>query len=298
MSQLHINNHPIIDHQTMKDLITKIEREVINGDWKNPKNLRTIFSLIDLTSLEGNDTPEKIQNLCKKALNISTIYKECPTVAAICVFPIFTEVAHEVLKNSPINLATVADFPYGQGDALTKVFEAGLSSSVGADEIDLVISRSHLFSKNYASLHKEIAMVKKNLEKDTRLKIILETGELETLEDVKIASDIAIQAGADFIKTSTGKSKSGASFEAVYVMCKAIKEHYLATGKKIGIKPSGGISSVEEAYKYLLLIKNMLGEDWIVPQWMRFGASSLAGKVLDELYGGNAKDYFKIQGGY
>jgi len=231
------------------------------------ETLKLIISMIDLTTLEGNDTEEKVQQLCAKAMQYS--------VAAVCVYPNMVGAAKKVLKNSPVKVASVAGgFPGGMTSKEIKVAEVKWAISEGADEIDMAISRSKFLEGEYNYVFDEIAEIKLACGNEL-MKVILETGELDTVENIRKASDIAIGAGADFIKTSTGKIQPGATLPATLIMLDAIREHHNKTGKKVGIKPAGGIKTAEQAIQYFILVRETLGMDWLNPKLFRFGASSL-----------------------
>lgn len=257
--------------------------------------LKNILNLIDLTTLEGTDTPNKVTELCQKALSIPEEYNGLPTVAAICVYPYLVATAQKEISNSTLGLASVATgFPSGQTFLAVKEMETSKAIEAGATEIDMVISRGAFLSGNYHHVFEEIIAIQELCSSKARLKVILETGELETLENIRLASDLAITAQADFIKTSTGKVSQGASLEAIYVMLTAIKDNFTATNRKVGIKPSGGISTPEVALQYYKLVELVVGKEWLTNTLFRFGASSLAGNVLYALTGDEmAKSYFK-----
>ncbi|HKK10748.1 MAG TPA: deoxyribose-phosphate aldolase, partial [Bacteroidales bacterium] len=218
--------------------------------------------------------------LCNKAKKTENKEQGIPKVAAICVYPNFSKLVSEELKNTNIKTAVVATgFPSGQTFREVKLLEVKKAVEAGAEEIDMVISRGVFLEKNYQEVFDEIKEVKKACA-DAHLKVILETGELENLTQVKIASHIAMEAGADFIKTSTGKINPAATTDAFLVMTDAIKEYHQKTGKKIGIKPAGGISDPETALKYYAIVKENLGEEWLNNQLFRIGASSLLNKLL------------------
>lgn len=239
-----------------------------------------MVSMIDLTSLEGNDTEEKIRKLCLKAMHPHDTIGDIPHVAAVCVYPNMARTAKNVLKNSPVKVASVAGgFPSGMTSTKIKVEETKWAVSEGADEIDMVISRGKFLEGEFNYVFDEIAEIKSACGK-ALMKVILETGELETLDNVRKASDIAIHAGADFLKTSTGKIQPGATLPATLVMLDVISEYYHNTGKKIGIKPAGGIRTVEQAVPYLVLVRETLGNEWLTPHLFRFGASSLINDLL------------------
>jgi deoxyribose-phosphate aldolase len=289
-----LKNRPAIAIDKMNPTITNVkEWSAQKENQENEVILKQLFNLIDLTTLEGKDTDEKVQFLGQKALDSTHLFPNLPTVAALCVYPSLVAIAKKTVQDSPIRVTSVATgFPSGQIPLFLKVEEVKYALDQGADEIDMVISRGKLLSGHYSEVYDEIVAVKAVCGAKT-LKVILETGELDTLENIRLASDIAIAAGADFIKTSTGKIPQGASLEAIYTMLQAIKSHFSKTGKIIGIKPSGGISSVEVALQYYKLVEIELGESWLNNNLFRFGASSLAGKVLQALtHDNSAGSYF------
>ncbi len=245
--------------------------------------LKLALSMIDLTTLEGNDTKGKVEQLCYKAMHPHDALQGLPTVAAICVYPSMVSIAKNALQGSKINVASVATaFPSGQSDLKIKLADTKFAVDQGADEIDMVISRGKFLSGDYQYVYDEIIAVKEACGK-AHLKVILETGELETLDNVRKASEIAIQAGADFIKTSTGKIQPAATLPVTYVMLDTIKDHYIKTGKMIGMKPAGGISNSKTAFQYLIMLNEVLGEKWMNSKYFRFGASSLANDILMQL---------------
>ncbi len=247
------------------------------------EGLKLALSMIDLTTLEGKDTKGKVEQLCYKAMHPHDAFQGLPTVAAICVYPSMVSIAKKALQGSKINVASVATaFPSGQTDLKIKLADTRFAVDQGADEIDMVISRGEFLSGNYQYVFDEIAAVKEVCGK-THLKVILETGELETLDNVRKASEIAILAGADFIKTSTGKIQPAATLPVTYVMLDTIKDYYIKTGKMIGMKPAGGISTSKIALHYLVMLNEVLGEKWMNKEYFRFGASSLANDILMQL---------------
>lgn len=240
---------------------------------------RFILNSIDLTTLEGSDNKKKVESLCQKALAYKNEDKQIPTTAAVCVYPVFVAQAKELLKNSNVKVAAVAGaFPAGQSPIEIKVAEVKYTVEQGADEIDMVISRGKFLEGNYQEVFDEIVAIKKACGK-ARLKVILETGELQTLTNIYKAAEIAIEAGADFIKTSTGKVAVNATPESFLVMLDAIKAHYEKTGKKVGMKPAGGISDADTALTYLKILENVLGEPWLNNHLFRIGASRLADAI-------------------
>lgn len=256
---------------------------------KNEKSdaLRLLLSVIDLTTLEGSDTDEKVQSLCNKAKNFHKYGHGIPNVAAVCVYPTFVKHAKAELRNSGVVVASVAGaFPSGQSPISVKLAEIKYAIDQGAEEIDMVMSRGLFLAGRHEEVFNEIAAVRKAA-KGIHLKVILETGELVTPGNIRLASEMAIHAGADFIKTSTGKITPAATEEAVLVMIDVIKEYHGLTGKMIGLKPAGGISEPDQALRYFQLMQHELGSEWLNKKYFRLGASRLADKIvkllLDEI---------------
>ena len=242
---------------------------------------RFILGSIDLTTLEGTDNVQVVKDLCQKALDFQA-QKACMP-AAVCVYPPFVKTAAEMLHDQPITVASVAGaFPAGQSPIAVKVAEVRYAVEQGADEIDMVISRGTFLQGDYQTVYDEIKAIKEAC-KDAKLKVILETGELKTPQNIFKASQIAIAAGADFIKTSTGKIAVNATPEAFLVMMDAIKFHHQQTGKQVGIKAAGGISDPETAIYYVKLLNNVLGSAWMNRDMFRIGASRLASKVAEKI---------------
>ncbi len=245
--------------------------------------LKLVLNMIDLTTLEGKDTDGKVKQLCYKAMHPHDAVPGLPTVAAVCVYPSMVKVARKALEGSGIKVASVSTaFPSGQAPRDIKLRDTRFAVNEGADEIDMVISRGRFHAGEYNFVFDEIAAIKEACG-DARLKVILETGELGTYDKVRRASDIAMYAGADFIKTSTGKIQPAATMPVTLVMLEAIRDFYYKTGKMIGMKPAGGISKSKLALHYLVMVKEVLGEDWLNNEWFRFGASSLANDVLMQI---------------
>jgi deoxyribose-phosphate aldolase len=243
------------------------------------EDLRQVFGLMDFTSLDGSDNAAKITALCEKAVSFGE--QGLPFPAAVCIYPPFIAVARQALKGTPIRVAvTAAAFPHGQMPLQVKLEEIRYAVNEGADEIDVVISRGTFLGKDYHQVYRELDAMR-DLAKHNTLKVILETGELGTPENIARAGEIAIEAGADFIKTSTGKITPAATPEAVYVMLLVIREYHRQTGKKIGIKPAGGIADPGVALHYHYLVRQILGEAWLTPELFRIGASRLAGNIAD-----------------
>ena len=258
-----------------------------------------VLSMIDLTTLEGSDTEGKVKQLCYKARHLHDAVEGLPTVAAVCVYPNYVQLAHKELTGSGIKVASVATaFPSGNSSLEIKLSDVKMAVEQGADEIDMVISRGRFHAGEFQYVYDEIAAVKEACGM-ARLKVILETGELGTLDNVRKASDIAIAAGGDFIKTSTGKIKPAATMPVTLVMLEAIRDHYFKTGEMVGMKPAGGISKSKLALHYLIMVKETLGEEWLTNHWFRFGASSLANDVLMQIVkqqtgAYQSADYFSI----
>lgn len=245
--------------------------------------LKMTLSMIDLTTLEGQDTPGKVRQLCQKAMHLHDRMPDLPHVAAICVYPTMVGVARKALEGSSINVASVATaFPSGLAPLEIRLQDTRHAVAEGADEIDMVISRGAFLAGEFQLVFDEIAAVKEACDK-AHLKVILETGELGTLERVRQASMLAMHAGADFIKTSTGKVQPAATLPVTLVMLQAIREFYETTGTRIGMKPAGGISKAKLAIQYLVMLNETLGRDWLTPDLFRFGASSLANDVLMQI---------------
>jgi len=246
--------------------------------------LRLTLSMIDLTTLEGQDTPGKVRQLCQKAQHLHDDQSgDLPQVAAVCIYPSMVAVAKTALSGSGIHVASVATaFPSGMTALNLKQEETRYVIDQGADEVDMVISRGALLAGDQNYVFDEIASIKEICGK-VHLKVILETGELGTLDRVRLASMLAMHAGADFIKTSTGKIQPAATLPVTLVMLQAIRDYYRASGRQVGMKPAGGISKAKLALQYLVVLKETLGQAWMHPQWFRFGASSLANDVLMQI---------------
>jgi len=245
--------------------------------------LKQILGCIDLTTLNGDDSFHKVEKLCHQATSYFDGKKGIPNVAAVCVYPVFAKTVHQALKGTDIKTACVAGaFPSGQSPLLIRIDEVKYAVDHGADEIDMVISRGRLIGGDANFVYDEVSMIKEACG-DTHLKVILETGELKSVELIRKASEIAINAGADFIKTSTGKISPAATPEAFIIMLETIKEYFDVTGKMIGIKPAGGISSSKDAISYYLLVKQILGERWLSSTYFRIGASSLAANIYNDI---------------
>lgn len=238
------------------------------------------ISMIDLTTLEGADTPGKVRALCAKALHPDPSEPGAPRPAAICVYPDLVAEAKRALGAAPINVASVATaFPSGRAALDIKLADVAQAVAAGADEIDMVIDRGAFLSGRYRLVFDEIVAVKAACG-SAHLKVILETGELSTYDNVRRASWLAMLAGADFIKTSTGKVATNATLPVTLVMLEAVRDFRAATGRQIGVKPAGGIRTTKDAIKYLVLVNETAGPDWLTPDWFRLGASSLLNDLL------------------
>lgn len=245
--------------------------------------LKQILGLIDLTTLSGDDTFKKVEALCKQATSYFSGEKGIPNVAAVCVYPVFAKTVHQGLKGTDIKTACVAGaFPSGQSPLPFRIDEVKYAIEHGANEIDMVISRGRLIEGDVDFVFDEVSMIKEACG-EAHLKVILETGELKSVELIRKASELSMNAGADFIKTSTGKISPAATHEAFVIMLETIKEYFEETGKMIGIKAAGGISTSEEAISYYLLVKQILGERWLSNTHFRIGASSLANNVYNDI---------------
>lgn len=279
---MDFNSSPSVDQVGIEERIARFNSRSIKKQSKI-QGLKLALNMIDLTTLEGKDTEGKVKQMCYKAMHPADDIPGLPTVAAVCVYPTFVKTAKKALGNSIVKVASVATaFPSGNSTLEIKLNDTKLAVDDGADEVDMVISRGEFLAGNYNFVFDEIAAIKEACGK-ARLKVILETGELSTLDNVRKASDIAILAGADFIKTSTGKIQPAATMPVTLVMLQAINDYYHKTGKMIGMKPAGGISSAKSALQYLVMLHETLGNKWMNNQWFRFGASSLANDIILQL---------------
>ena len=298
MGTINIQKSKSIDQVNTQERVTRLFSRSIKKESKM-QALYLALSMIDLTTLEGKDSEGKVKQLCYKASHLHHKHPGLPNVAAICVYPTMVPIAKKALEGTGINVASVATaFPSGMADINAKLDEVKSVVDAGADEVDMVISRGKFLSGDYDYVSNEISQVKDACGK-AHLKVILETGELVTLDNVKLASDIAMEAGADFIKTSTGKVSPAATPSVVLTMLEAIRDFQTKTGKRIGMKPAGGIGTAKQAIQYLVMIKETLGEDWLSPDLFRFGASSLANDILMQIMKQTtgqyqSKDYFSI----
>ncbi|MFD0656328.1 deoxyribose-phosphate aldolase [Thermocatellispora tengchongensis] len=238
------------------------------------------ISMVDLTTLEGADTPGKVRAMCAKAVHPDPSDPSAPRVAAVCVYPDLVAEAAAAVAGTGVKVASVATaFPSGRTSLEVKVADTALAVAAGADEIDMVIDRGAFLSGRYLKVYEEIAAVKAAAG-EAHLKVILETGELATYDNVRRASWLAMLAGADFIKTSTGKVSPAATLPVTLIMLEAVRDFRARTGRMVGVKPAGGIRTAKDAIKYLVLVNETAGEDWLDPAWFRLGASSLLNDLL------------------
>ena len=278
------DSHVVTDSDIVRHELDKIMEKL--PEYSNEETYRFIFSSIDLTTLSTEDSLESVSAFTRRVNDFDNEYPQYPSVAAICVYSNFAEVVRSNLDVTGVNVAVVAGgFPSGQTFTEIKVADTGLSVASGANEVDVVMNLGYLRDGNYEELCDELVEIK-HAAKDARVKVILETGAMRSLEEVKTASVLALWSDADFIKTSTGKIYHGASEEAAYIMCRCIKEYHELTGRKVGFKAAGGIRTAEDALKYYAIVKEVLGDEWLDRDHFRIGASSLANallaKMLDE----------------
>lgn len=267
-----------------------IEKKVPENDTDEVKKF--LFGSIELTSLHSEDSDVSIMQFASKVNAFDNDYPQLPHVATICVYPCFAEVVKDTLEVDGVEIACVSgSFPSSQARLEVKVAETALAVKDGATEIDIVMPVGKFLSGDYEGVSEDIAELKEVCGKDVAMKVILETGCLKTAENIKKASILAMYAGADYIKTSTGKEKVAATPEAAYVMCQAIKEYYEKTGIQIGFKPAGGINTVMDAVTYYTIVKEVLGDKWLTNKWFRMGTSRLANSLLSEIVGEDVK-YF------
>ena len=248
-----------------------------------PEVLKTIHGCIDLTSLTSLDTKESIWKLVDRVNDFEGTRPDVPNVAAICTYPLFVETVKQALTAQEVKIASVAGgFPSSQTFTEVKIAETAMAVMQGADEIDVVMNLGYFLEENYDELSEEIQEIKESC-RDAKLKVILETGALQTPESIQKAAVLAVYSGADFIKTSTGKGYPGATPEAVYTMCQVLKKYHSITGKRVGIKVAGGVRTAEEAVRYYTIVKEVLGNDWLNKDLFRIGASSLVEDIEHRL---------------
>lgn len=282
MSLMRLSPATTIDQTGIEERVARFNARSIKKESKIA-GLKLALSMIDLTTLEGKDSAGKVRQLCYKAMHLHDELPGLPTVAAVCVYPTLVKVAKKALRGSSVKVAAVATaFPSGLAPRYVKIADTRYAVREGADEIDMVISRGKFLQGEYHYVFDEIAAVKEACG-EALLKVILETGELSTLDNVRLASEIAMKAGADFIKTSTGKVQPAATMPVTLVMLEAIRDYYYDTGTMIGMKPAGGIAYARQALQYLVMVKETLGSAWLTPDRFRFGASRLANDILMQI---------------
>jgi deoxyribose-phosphate aldolase len=289
---------PTIDQVMVEERAASFTRRSLKTSAKLA-GLKMVVSMMDLTTLEGKDTPGKVAYLCRKAIQPADPRYGVPSCAAVCVYPNLVRAARMFLRGAPVRVAAVATaFPSGQMPLAVKLEDTRLAITEGADEIDMVIDRGAFLAGEYGRVADEIAAVKEVC-RSVHLKVIFETAELGSYDQVRFCSNLAMRAGADFIKTSTGKVTPAATLPVTLVMLEAIRDFYYETGRRIGMKPAGGIRTAKEALAYLVMLAETLGDDWLTPELFRFGASTLANDVLMQiakLTDGNYQgaDYFSL----
>ncbi|MGH7284970.1 MAG: deoxyribose-phosphate aldolase [Polyangiaceae bacterium] len=273
---------PPVDQIAVEERVAALSKRSLKKGAK-VAGLKLVVRMIDLTTLEGKDTPGKVHALCNKALLPLDSDPSIGPCAAICVYPNMVETAKRSLAGSTVKVASVAtSFPAGMSPLSIKLEDTKRAVDFGADEIDMVIDRGAMLMGDYGKVFDEIAATKEACG-EAHLKVILETGELGSLDVVRKASEIGIAAGGDFIKTSTGKIQPAATPAVTLVMLETIRDHYYATGRRIGMKPAGGVRTAKQSLHYLVLVKETLGDAWLTPDLFRFGASALLNDVLMQL---------------
>ena len=278
----------ITDDSAVAEAVKKIIDEHFDEN-NNHDVYKFLFNTIDLTTLKSTDSPQSVAAFTERVNAFDEEYPELQNVAAICVYPNFAQVVLTVLEVSDVDVACVSGgFPSSQTFAEVKVAETALAVEGGADEIDIVLNVGNFLDGDYEEVCDEISELKEAC-REARMKVILETGALKTAANIKAASVLSLYSGADFLKTSTGKEFEGASLEAAYVMCQAIKEYYETTGRMVGFKAAGGVSTTADAVKYYTLVKEVLGEEWLTNEYFRLGASRLANNLLSDILGKETK---------
>ena len=278
----------ITDDVKVAEAVNKIISEHFDEN-NNQDVYKFLFNTIDLTTLKATDSPQSVAAFTERVNAFDEEHPELKNVAAICVYPSFAQVVRTVLDVSDVEVACVSGgFPSSQTFIEVKVAETALAVDGGADEIDIVLNVGNFLDGDYEEVCDEISELKEAC-RNARLKVILETGALKTAANIKAASVLSLYSGADFLKTSTGKEFEGASLEAAYVMCQAIKEYHQATGRMVGFKASGRVSTTEDAVKYYTLVKEVLGEEWLTNEYVRIGASRLANNLLSDILGTETK---------
>lgn len=280
-------NTDLNDADVQAQVAALIEKRVPENNTKEVKKF--LFNCIDLTTLSSEDNDESVMQFTQKVNKFEDEFPDLKNVAAVCVYPNFAEVVKDTLEVEGVKIACVsAGFPSSQTFIEVKIAETAMALMEGANEIDIVISIGKFLGGNYEEMCEEIMELKDTC-KESHLKVILETGALKTAANIKKASILSMYAGADFIKTSTGKQQPAATPEAAFVMCQAIKEYHEQTGNKVGFKPAGGINTVHDALVYYTIVKEVLGKEWLSNEWFRLGTSRLANLLLSEIKGEEIK---------
>lgn len=280
-------NTDLNDADVQAQVAALIEKRVPENNTEEVKKF--LFNCIDLTTLSSEDNDESVMQFTQKVNKFEDEFPDLKNVAAICVYPNFAEVVKDTLEVEGVKIACVsAGFPSSQTFIEVKIAETAMALMEGANEIDIVISIGKFLGGNYEEMCEEIMELKDTC-KESHLKVILETGALKTAANIKKASILSMYAGADFIKTSTGKQQPAATPEAAFVMCQAIKEYHEQTGNKVGFKPAGGINTVHDALVYYTIVKEVLGKEWLSNEWFRLGTSRLANLLLSEIKGEEIK---------
>lgn len=279
-----------VDEKSVKEAVDSIRKRV--SERANDINLKKkCISLIDLTTLNPTDGTEHVEVIAEKINRVTEIFPDVPNFAAICIYPSLVSSVKQTLKTQDVKIASVAaGFPSSQTFIDIKLSECQMCLEMGADELDVVISLGDFLEGDYFTVFSELQQIKE-VAGDAKLKVILETGLLPSWSDVKLASFLAMEAGADFIKTSTGKVEPAATPEAVYVMSVAIKEYFEATGRRVGIKPAGGMATPDDAILFYMIVETVLGQEWLNNNLLRFGTSRLSDKLLSDITGQDVK-YF------
>ena len=275
------------DEKVKRQVETLLKEHLEENNTREVKQF--LLNSVELTTLKTTDSEDSVLKFVEKVNKFDDVYPELGHVATVCVYPCYAKICHDALENEEVEIACVSgSFPSAQTFVEVKIAETALALKDGATEIDIVIPVGKFLADDYEGMCDEIAEIKAVCG-EKKLKTILETGCLKTATNIKTASLLAMYAGADYIKTSTGKLEPAATPEAAFVMCQAIKEYYDKTGVQIGFKPAGGMKTVEDALTYYTIVKEVLGEKWLTNQWLRLGTSSLANKLLSEIEGKEVK---------
>ncbi|RRD57168.1 deoxyribose-phosphate aldolase [Tannerella forsythia] len=273
---------PALSADAVADKVNRILEKSYQENF-NSQTLKRVYGWIDLTTLTTLDTKETVWQMVEKVNAFEGISPDMSNVAAICTYPVFTATVKQALTAQDVKIAAVsAGFPSSQTFPEVKVAETAMAVMAGADEIDIVMNLGCLMEDAYEEVADEIAEIKDAC-RDAKLKVILETGALSTPDNIRRATILALYSGADFIKTSTGKGYPGATLEAVYTICRVIKQYHKLSGRKVGVKVSGGIRSAEDAVKYYTIVKELLGDEWLTKEYFRIGASSLVADIEHRL---------------